>query len=167
MVQLSHPYMTIGKTVALIRWTFVGKVMSLLFNMLFRLVIAFLPRSKYLLISLLFSKQRVGRAAKGLDDNNDSACPKLGSLRWCLGHKMLIRKFPWDQQLWGQEQKGQRSACDSPNSIFSHWVEMTRPSLGNLRQAILGRASPGRTGREPIQEGFPRLGNEESAEAII
>ena len=53
IVQLSHPYMTIGKTIALTRWTFVGKVMSLLFNMLFRLVIAFLPRSKCLLISWL------------------------------------------------------------------------------------------------------------------
>ena len=46
MIQLSHPYMTTGKTIALIRWTFVGKVMSLLFNMLSRLVIAFLPRSQ-------------------------------------------------------------------------------------------------------------------------
>ena len=51
MVQLSHPYMTIGKTISLTRWTFVDKVMSLLFNMLSRLVIAFLPRSKHLLIS--------------------------------------------------------------------------------------------------------------------
>ena len=50
MIQLSHPYMTTGKTIALTRWTFVGKVMSLLFNMLSRLVIAFLPRSKHLLI---------------------------------------------------------------------------------------------------------------------
>ena len=50
-VQLSHPYMTTGKTTALIRWTFVGKVISLLFNMLSRLVITFLPRSKCLLIS--------------------------------------------------------------------------------------------------------------------
>ena len=49
-VQLSHPYMTSGKTIALTRQTFVGKVMSLLFNMLFRLVIIFLPRSKHLLI---------------------------------------------------------------------------------------------------------------------
>ena len=49
-VQLSHPYMTTGKTIALTRWTFVGKVMSLLFNMLSRLVLAFLPRSKCLLI---------------------------------------------------------------------------------------------------------------------
>ena len=53
MVQLSHPYMTTGKTIALTRWTFVGKVMSLLLNMLSRLVIAFLPRSKHLLISWL------------------------------------------------------------------------------------------------------------------
>ena len=52
-VQLSHPYMTTGKTTALTRWTFVGKVMSLLFNMLSRLVITFLPRSKRLLISWL------------------------------------------------------------------------------------------------------------------
>ena len=50
IVQLSHPYMITGKTIALTRWTFVGKVMSLLFNMLSRLVIAFLPGSKHLLI---------------------------------------------------------------------------------------------------------------------
>ena len=51
IVQLSHPYVTTGKTIALTRWTFVGKVMSLLFNILSRLVITFLPRSKHLLIS--------------------------------------------------------------------------------------------------------------------
>ena len=54
-VQLSHPYMTTGKTIALTRWTFVGKVMSLLSNMLSRLVITFLPRSNHLLISWLQS----------------------------------------------------------------------------------------------------------------
>ena len=59
MVQLSHPYMTTGKTIALTRWNFVGKVMSLLFNMLSRLVIAFLPRSKHLLISRLQSPSSV------------------------------------------------------------------------------------------------------------
>ena len=59
MVQLSHPYMTIGKTIALTRRTFVGKVMSLLFNMLSRLVIAFHPRSKHLLISWLQSPSAV------------------------------------------------------------------------------------------------------------
>ena len=51
IVQLSHPYMTTGKAIALTSWTFVSKVMSLLFNMLSRFVIAFLPRSKHLLIS--------------------------------------------------------------------------------------------------------------------
>ena len=56
IVQLSHPYMTTGKTIALTRWTFVGKVMSLLFNMSSRLVVTFLPRSKCLLISWLQSK---------------------------------------------------------------------------------------------------------------
>ena len=55
MVQFPHPYMTTGKTVALTRWTFVDKVMSLFFNMLSRLVITFLPRSKHLLISWLQS----------------------------------------------------------------------------------------------------------------
>ena len=53
ILQLSHSYMTTGKTIALTRWTFVGKVMSLLFNMLSRLVIAFLPRNKCLLMCLL------------------------------------------------------------------------------------------------------------------
>ena len=58
-VQLSHPYMTTGKTITLTRWTFVGKVMSLLFNVLSRLVIAFLLRSKCLLISWLLSPSAV------------------------------------------------------------------------------------------------------------
>ena len=59
IVQLSHPYMTTGKTIAVTRWTFVDKVMSLLFNMLSRLVITFLPRSKCLLISWLQSPSAV------------------------------------------------------------------------------------------------------------
>ena len=59
VVQLLHPYMTTGKTIALTRWTFVGKVTSLLFNMLSRLVIAFLPRSKHHLISWLQSPSAV------------------------------------------------------------------------------------------------------------
>ena len=59
IVQLSHPYVTTGKTIALTRWTFVGKVVSLLFNMLSRMVIAFLPRSKHLLISWLKSPSPV------------------------------------------------------------------------------------------------------------
>ena len=59
IVQISHPYMTTGKTITSTRWTFVGKVMSLLFNMLSRLVITFLPRSKRLLISWLQSPSAV------------------------------------------------------------------------------------------------------------
>ena len=58
-VQLSHPYMTTGKTIGLTRWTFVGKVMSLLLNMLSRLVITFLVKSKHLLISWLQSPSAV------------------------------------------------------------------------------------------------------------
>ena len=59
IVQPSHPYMTTGKTIALTRWTSVGKVMSLLFNMMSRLVITFLPRNKHLLISWLQSPSAV------------------------------------------------------------------------------------------------------------
>ena len=59
IIQLSHPYMTTGKTIALTRWTSVGKAMSLLFNMLSRLVVTFLPRSKHLSISWLQSPSAV------------------------------------------------------------------------------------------------------------
>ena len=59
IVQLSHPYLTTGKTIALIRWTFVGKLMSLLYNMLSRLVVTCLPRSKRILISWLQSPSAV------------------------------------------------------------------------------------------------------------
>ena len=65
ILQLSHPYMTTGKTIALTRWTFFGKVMSLLFNMLSRLVINFLPRRKCLLISWLQSPSAVIFGAQG------------------------------------------------------------------------------------------------------
>ena len=64
IIQLSHPCMTTGKTIALTRWTFVGKVMSLLFNILSRLVITFLPKSKRLLISWLQSPSAVILEAK-------------------------------------------------------------------------------------------------------
>ena len=64
IVQLSHPYLTTGKTIALTLWAFVSKVMSLLFNMLFRLVIAFFTRLKHLLISWLQSLSAVSLEAK-------------------------------------------------------------------------------------------------------
>ena len=70
MVQLSHPYITTGKTIALTRWTFVDKVMSLFFNMLSRFVIAF-PRSKHLLISWLQSPSAV---AFGAQENEVCHC---------------------------------------------------------------------------------------------
>ena len=72
MVQLSHPYMTTRKTIALTRRTFVGKVMSLLLNMLSRLVIAFLPRSKHLLISWLQSPSAVILEPKKIKSVTDS-----------------------------------------------------------------------------------------------
>ena len=59
ILQLSHPYTTTGKNIALTRWTFVGKAMSVLFNMLSRFVIAYFPRSKHLLISWLWSHSAV------------------------------------------------------------------------------------------------------------
>ena len=69
IVQLSHPYMATGKTIAVARWTFVGKVMSLLFNILSRLVITFLPRSKRLLISWLQSPSAVILEPKKIQEN--------------------------------------------------------------------------------------------------
>ena len=70
IVQLSHPYMTTGKTIALTKWTFVDKVMSLLFNMLSRLIITFLPRSKRLLISWLQSPSAVILEPKKIKSDN-------------------------------------------------------------------------------------------------
>ena len=75
IVQLSHPYMTTGKTIALTRWIFVGKVMSLLLNMLSRLVIAFLPRSKRLLISWLQSPSAVILEPKSIKSLTVSTVP--------------------------------------------------------------------------------------------
>ena len=83
IVQLSHPYMTTGKTIALTRWTFVGKVMSLLFNMLSRLVITFLARNKCLLISWLKSPSTVILEP-----------PPLQNKVWYYFHSFPIY-FPW------------------------------------------------------------------------
>ena len=80
--QLSHPYMTIGKTIALTRWTFVGKVMSLLFNMLPRLVISFLPRSKRLLISWLQSLTAVILEPKKMKSDMFPLFPHLFPMKW-------------------------------------------------------------------------------------
>ena len=82
-VQLSHPYMTTGKTIALTRWTFVGKVMSLLFSMPSRLVITFLPRSKRLLISWLQSPSAVILEPKKI---------KSGHLKIHLIYKLAVMR---------------------------------------------------------------------------
>ena len=81
MVQLSHPYMTTGKTVALTRQNFVGKVMSLLFNMLFRLVITFLPKSKQFLISWLQSPSAVILESKKIPSLTVSFLPHLFAMK--------------------------------------------------------------------------------------
>ena len=88
IVQLSHPYLTTGKTIALTRWTFVGKVKFLLFNMLSRLVIAFLPRSKHLLISWLQSPSAVILE------------PPKSSLSLFLLFPHLFAMKCWDQMPW-------------------------------------------------------------------
>ena len=97
MVQLSHLHMTTGKTIALTRRTFVGKVMSLLFNMLSRLVIAFLPRSKRLLISWL---QSPSTSDSGAQENKVSHCFHCFpiSLPWS---DAMILVF-WMFYLWGK-----------------------------------------------------------------
>ena len=87
-VQLSHPYMTTGKTIALTRWTFVGKVISLLLNMLSRLVITFLPRSKRLLISWLQSPSAVILEPRKIKSATVSTFPQLFAMKW------------WNQMPW-------------------------------------------------------------------
>ena len=88
IVQLSHPYMTTAKTIALTLWTFVGKVMSLLFNMLSRLVITFLPKSKCLLISWLQSPSAVILEPPKIKSLTLSTVPYLFAMKW------------WDQMAW-------------------------------------------------------------------
>ena len=85
--QLSHPYMTTGKTIALTRWTFVGQVISLLFNILSRLVITFLPRSKHLLISWLLSPSAVILEPRKIKSVTVSTV-SLFAMKW------------WDQMPW-------------------------------------------------------------------
>ena len=81
-VQLSHPYMTTGKTIALTRWTFVFKVVSLLFNMLSRSIIAFLPRSKCLLISWFQSPSAVILEPPKIKSATVSLFPHLFAIKW-------------------------------------------------------------------------------------
>ena len=91
IVQLSHPYMTTGKTIALTRQTFVDKVMSLLFNMLSRLVITFLPRSKPQ--SMEFKNTRMGCPSRGSSQSRDLICM---SCVFCIGRQILYHCATWE-----------------------------------------------------------------------
>ena len=82
VVQLSHPYMITGKTIALTRWTFISKIMSLIFNVLSRFVIAFLPRSKCLLISWLQSPSAVILEPRKISQPLFSLFPHLFLMKW-------------------------------------------------------------------------------------
>ena len=92
IVQLSHPYMTTGKTIALTRWTFVGKAMSLLFNMLSRLVIAFLLKSKCLFISWLQSPSAVILEPWKIVSSLFPLFPHLFSMKWwnCMPWSLFL-----------------------------------------------------------------------------
>ena len=103
IVQHSHPYMTVGKTISLTRWTFVGKVMSLLFIKLSRLVITFLPRSKHLLMSWLQSPSAVI-----LEPKKEKVCQLFHCfpiyLPWSDGtrcHDLNFLSFSWDGGMIG------------------------------------------------------------------
>ena len=117
IVQLSHPYMTTRKTIALTRWTFVGKVMSLLFNMLSRLVIAFLPRSKSLLISFLswYFREILSWEMMG-------SCPLVSQ---------LIKNPPGMQENWawslGCEDPLQKGTLPTPASWPGEFHELYSP----------------------------------------
>ena len=118
MVQLSHPYMTTGKTIALTRQTFVGKVMSLLFNMLSRLVIAFLPRSKRLSISWLQSPSAVILEPKKIKSVTIS---KSICMKW------------WDQMPWSSFFEGWvlGQLFHSPLSLCHHLQPKTKEDVGD------------------------------------
>ena len=111
-VQLSHPYMTSGKTLALTRWTFVGKVMSLLFNILSRLVITFLPRSKRLIISWLQSPSAVILEPKKIkSDTLSTVSPSISHevmgpdamifVFWMLSFKPTFSLYSFTLIKWG------------------------------------------------------------------
>ena len=112
-VQLSHPYMTTGKTIALTRWTFVGKVISLLLNMLSRLVITFLPRSKHLLISWLQSPSAVILEPKKWSLTLFPLFPHLFPMKW------------WDRMPWSSFPK-----CWALSQLFHSALSLS--STGSL-----------------------------------
>ena len=112
IVQLWHPYMTTGKTIALTRWTFVGKVMFLLFNMLSRLVITFLPRSKHLLISWLQSPSAVILEPRKIKSDTVSTVSHLFPMKW------------WDRMPWSSF-----SECWALSQLFQSPLSLSSRSF--------------------------------------
>ena len=113
IAQLSHPYMTTGKTIALTRWTFVGKVMSLLFNMLSRLVITFLPKSKRLLISWLQSPCAVILEPQKIKSDMFPLFPHPFPMKWW-------DRIPWSSfsECWALSQLFHSPLWRTSNLIF-------------------------------------------------
>ena len=111
-VQLSHPYMTTGKTIPLTRWTFVGKVMSLLFDMLSRLVITFLPRSKRLLLSWLQSPSAVILA------------PPNVCLTYLLSASDMFNQnlCKWDSRTWASQGNPKNTKFGEVLGQLTKWV---------------------------------------------
>ena len=111
-VQLSHPYMTTGKTIPLTRWTFVGKVMSLLFDMLSRLVITFLPRSKCLLLSWLQSPSAVILA------------PPNVCLTYLLSASDMFNQnlCKWDSRTWASQGNPKNTKFGEVLGQLTKWV---------------------------------------------
>ena len=154
IVQLSHPYMTTGKTIALTRWTFVDKVMSLLFNMLCRLVITFLPRSKRLLISWLKSPSAVILEPQKIKSATVSTSfwqtiYLINSLKSAT-HRLSLRNS-WLQPMWIHTSKGVPRTCQGqpaahpcwcwlphPGGLFTlPFADLTPPSRSSLESAFL------------------------------
>ena len=140
IVQLSHPYMTTGKTIALTRWTFVGKVMSVLFNMLSRLVIGFLPRSKCLLISWLQSPSAVILEPRKIklatvSTVSPSICHKVMGLdAVILVFRMLSSsgRVQIVANQWGGREVGwmQRQGRNSQETAVQPWGRVLAPPQG-------------------------------------
>ena len=156
IVQLSHPYMTTGKTIALTRWTFVGKVMSLFFNMLSRLVLAFLPRRKRILISWLYSPSAVTLEPPKIK----SLTVSIVSPSICYEVKGLLKEMGIPDQLtcllrnlyagqeatvrtghrttdWFQIRKGVHQSCILSPCLFNFYAEYI------MRNAELDEAQAG------------------------
>ena len=119
-VQLSHPYMTTGKTIALTRWTLGSKVMALYFNMLSRFVTAFLPRSKHLLISRLKSPSAVILETSKIKSVSDSIVSPSICMKWC--NASLYRQHRLYRPLWAKWPRDRTQVSDIAGRFFTIWA---------------------------------------------